>query len=109
MRIFFMLPNGALAAALVLGLGGCTHGPHPAAAASAGSSEEAASDPDPAADPADDTATVVPGSLEKSNVNATKVLVDMVSAQRLFEMRTKLVAAAKDNDEKSTALMALPA
>jgi len=36
------------------------------------------------------------------------VLVDMVSSQRLFEMRAKVVSSAKDNDEKSTALMGLP-
>jgi flagellar basal-body rod protein FlgF len=59
--------------------------------------------------PTDDAATLTSGALEKSNVNATQVLVDMVSAQRLFEMRAKVVASAKDNDEKSTALMALPA
>lgn len=58
--------------------------------------------------PADDGAKVITGSLEKSNVNATQVLVDMVAAQRLFDMRTKVIAAAKDNDEKSTALMGLP-
>jgi flagellar basal-body rod protein FlgF len=58
--------------------------------------------------PTDDAARLVSGSLEKSNVNPTRVLVDMVSAQRLFEMRTKVVASAKDNDEKSTALMSLP-
>ena len=59
--------------------------------------------------PTDDAAKVIPGSLEKSNVNPTSVLVDMVSAQRLFEMRAKVVSPAKDNDEKSTALMGLPA
>jgi flagellar basal-body rod protein FlgF len=32
----------------------------------------------------------------------------MVSAQRLFDMRTKVIASARENDEKSTALMALP-
>jgi flagellar basal-body rod protein FlgF len=58
--------------------------------------------------PTDDTAKLIPGSLEKSNVNATQVLVDMVSAQRLFDMRTKVIASARENDEKSTALMALP-
>jgi len=58
--------------------------------------------------PTDDAAKVISGSLEKSNVNATQVLVDMVQAQRLFDMRTKVIAAAKDNDEKSTALMGLP-
>ena len=59
--------------------------------------------------PTDDAARLVSGSLEKSNVNPTQVLVDMVSAQRLFEMRAKVVTSAKDNDEKSTALMGLPA
>jgi flagellar basal-body rod protein FlgF len=58
--------------------------------------------------PTDDSARLVSGSLEKSNVNSTQVLVDMVDAQRLFEMRAKVVSTAKDNDEKSTALMALP-
>ena len=58
--------------------------------------------------PADDNAKLIGATLEKSNVNATQVLVDMVSAQRLFDMRTKMVATAKDNDEKSTALMGLP-
>jgi flagellar basal-body rod protein FlgF len=58
--------------------------------------------------PTDDAARLLSGSLEKSNVNATQVLVDMVDAQRLFEMRAKVVSTAKDNDEKSTALMALP-
>jgi flagellar basal-body rod protein FlgF len=59
--------------------------------------------------PADDAAKVIPGSLEKSNVNPTQVLVDMVAAQRLFDMRARVVSTAKDNDEKSTALMGLPA
>ncbi|WP_420381505.1 flagellar basal body rod protein FlgF [Novosphingobium sp.] len=58
--------------------------------------------------PADDNAKVIGATLEKSNVNATQVLVDMVSAQRLFDMRTRMVATAKDDDEKSTALMGLP-
>jgi flagellar basal-body rod protein FlgF len=59
--------------------------------------------------PTDDAAKVVSGALEKSNVNATQVLVDMVQAQRLFEMRAKVVSTAKDDDEKSAALMSLPA
>jgi flagellar basal-body rod protein FlgF len=58
--------------------------------------------------PTDDAARLVSGALEKSNVSPTQVLVDMVSAQRLFEMRAKVVSSAKDNDEKSTALMSLP-
>jgi flagellar basal-body rod protein FlgF len=58
--------------------------------------------------PTDDAAKVIPGSLEKSNVNPTQVLVDMVAAQRLFDMRARVVSTAKDNDEKSTALLGLP-
>ena len=57
--------------------------------------------------PTDDAARLVSGSLEKSNVNPTRVLVDMVEAQRLFEMRSKVVATAKDNDERSAQLMTL--
>ncbi|WP_068078143.1 flagellar basal body rod protein FlgF [Novosphingobium lentum] len=45
------------------------------------------------------------GTLEQSNVDATQVLVDMVEAQRLFDMRTKLVGTAKDIDEGGAALM----
>lgn len=59
--------------------------------------------------PTDDAAKLIPGSIEKSNVNPASVMVDMVSAQRLFEMRARIVATAKDNDEKSTQLMGLPA
>ena len=58
--------------------------------------------------PTDDAARVMGSTLEKSNVNATQVLVDMVSAQRLFDMRTTMIATAKSDDEKSTALMGLP-
>lgn len=58
--------------------------------------------------PADDAARLTPAALEKSNVNPTKVMVDMVEAQRLFEMRARVVSTAKDNDEKSSMLMSLP-
>ncbi len=49
--------------------------------------------------PADEEATVRSGALEQSNVDATGILVQMVEAQRLFDMRTKLVASAKELDE----------
>jgi len=55
--------------------------------------------------PADLDAKVVPGALEQSNVNASDVLVQMVEAQRLFDIRTKLISTAKDIDEGSSALM----
>ncbi len=58
--------------------------------------------------PADETAKVIPGSLEASNVNASDVLTQMIQAQRLFDIRTKLIATAKDVDQSSTTLMRLP-
>ncbi|MES2493160.1 MAG: flagellar basal body rod protein FlgF [Pseudomonadota bacterium] len=57
--------------------------------------------------PADLDAKVVPGSLEQSNVNPNDVLVQMIEAQRLFDIRTKLIGTAKDLDEGSAALMRL--
>jgi len=57
--------------------------------------------------PTDETATVRSGSLEQSNVDVTGILVQMVEAQRLFDMRTKLVASAKELDESGASLMRL--
>jgi flagellar basal-body rod protein FlgF len=57
--------------------------------------------------PTDEEAKVQPGTLEQSNVDPTAVLVEMVEAQRLFDMRTKLVATAREVDEGSAALMRL--
>ena len=50
-------------------------------------------------------ARLVSGSLEQSNVRTSEVLVQMVEAQRLFEMRTKLVATAKELDEQGASLL----
>ncbi len=55
--------------------------------------------------PVDDTAQVISGSLEQSNVSTTEVLVEMVEAQRGFDMRTKLIATAKELDESGASLM----
>ena len=55
--------------------------------------------------PNDLDAKVVPGSLEQSNVKPSEVLVQMVEAQRLFDIRTKLISTAKDVDQSSAALM----
>ena len=57
--------------------------------------------------PDDEAATLVAGSLEQSNVKPTEVLVQMVEAQRLFEIRTKLLATAREVDEGSAMLMRL--
>jgi flagellar basal-body rod protein FlgF len=57
------------------------------------------------APPADLAAKVNTGALEQSNVNPSDVLVQMVEAQRLFDIRTKLISTAKETDESSAALM----
>ncbi|WP_338467673.1 flagellar basal body rod protein FlgF [Novosphingobium sp. ZN18A2] len=57
--------------------------------------------------PADPTARIETGTLEQSNVKPTDVLVRMIAAQRLFEMRTKCIATARDVDEAGTDLMKL--
>ncbi len=55
--------------------------------------------------PNDVEAKALPGSLEQSNVNPSDVLVQMVEAQRLFDIRTKLVATAREIDEGGASLM----
>lgn len=55
--------------------------------------------------PQDEEAKLMVGSLEQSNVDPTRILVEMVEAQRLFDMRTKVVAQAKEVDESSALLM----
>lgn len=57
--------------------------------------------------PVDEPATVTAGALEQSNVKSTEVLVEMIDAQRLFAMRTKLIATARECDEGSAQLMRL--
>ena len=59
--------------------------------------------------PADDAATAQPASLEQSNVNPNQVLVQMLSAQRLFDIRTKLISTAKDVDASGASLMRISA
>jgi len=55
--------------------------------------------------PLDEDARVMTGALEQSNVDPSEVLVEMVEAQRLYDMRTKLVAQAKELDEGGAQLM----
>lgn len=55
--------------------------------------------------PQDEEARLMIGSLEQSNVDPTRILVEMVEAQRLFEIRTKVVSQAREVDESSSALM----
>ena len=55
--------------------------------------------------PLDEDARVQVGALEQSNVDPSQVLVEMLEAQRLYDMRTKLVATAKQLDESGAQLM----
>ncbi len=55
--------------------------------------------------PTDDDASVTSGALEQSNVQTSQVLVDMVEAQRGYDMRTKLIATARELDESGASLM----
>ncbi len=55
--------------------------------------------------PADSAAQVLSGTLEQSNVKPSEVMIQMVEAQRLYDMRTKLVATAKELDEGGASLM----
>jgi flagellar basal-body rod protein FlgF len=59
--------------------------------------------------PANEDAKLQVGALEQSNVSPSDVLIQMVEAQRLFDIRTKLVSTAKDIDEQGQGLMRLPA
>lgn len=59
--------------------------------------------------PVDAEARLTPGSLEQSNVNMPEVLVEMIEAQRLFDIRTKVIATARDVDQGSASLMRLNA
>jgi flagellar basal-body rod protein FlgF len=57
--------------------------------------------------PGDAAASITPAALEQSNVNTSEVLVQMIEAQRLFDMRTKLIATARDLDQGGASLMRL--
>lgn len=57
--------------------------------------------------PQDQAASLITGTLEGSNVKPAQVLIEMVEAQRLFDMRTKLIATAKELDEGGASLMRL--
>jgi flagellar basal-body rod protein FlgF len=59
--------------------------------------------------PVNDDAKVQTGALEGSNVDPSGVMVSMIEAQRLFEIRTKLVSSAKDVDESGASLMRISA
>jgi flagellar basal-body rod protein FlgF len=58
--------------------------------------------------PSDPSGRLVSGSLEGSNVEATKALVDMMEASRAWETQLKLINTARDLDGAGADLMRLP-
>ena len=50
-------------------------------------------------------ASLTPGSLEGSNVNAVHTLVKFIDHARSFEMQTKVIREMKDNDASGAAMM----
>lgn len=58
--------------------------------------------PDMTADP---LATLTPGAIEQSNVDATASLVELIEQSRAYEVQTKLLSAAREMDEGTAALM----
>lgn len=55
--------------------------------------------------PTDENATVQSGALEQSNVKPSEIVVQMIQAQRLFDIRTKLISTARDVDQSGASLM----
>ncbi len=55
--------------------------------------------------PADENAEVQTAALEQSNVKPSEVIVQMIQAQRLFDIRTKLISTARDVDQSGASLM----
>ncbi len=53
----------------------------------------------------DPTASVTPGAIERSNVETTAALVELIEQSRSFEMQTKLLSAAREMDEGTAQLM----
>ena len=58
--------------------------------------------------PADQTARVASRSLEGSNVDATRSLVEMIEASRAWDTQLKLISAAREIDGSAADLMRLP-
>ena len=54
---------------------------------------------------ADPAVVVAPASLEGSNVNAVSAMVDMITNARQFQMQTKLLDSANQNDQSANKLL----
>lgn len=49
-------------------------------------------------------ATLIPGTLESSNVNTAEAMVNMIELSRQFELQVKLIKAAEDNARQASSL-----
>jgi flagellar basal-body rod protein FlgF len=58
--------------------------------------------------PPDQTAKVIQGALEGSNVNPTEELIASIDLQRSFELNMRIVSTAKELDEAGSRLMRMP-
>lgn len=57
--------------------------------------------------PADDAVTLIPASLEASNVDTVGAMVQMIELSRQFENHTRMMKVAEQLDQSSTELMNL--
>jgi flagellar basal-body rod protein FlgF len=55
----------------------------------------------------DASVTLVPGSLESSNVNAVEAMVQMIALARQFEMQIQMMQKAEENDAAATRMLQL--
>ena len=62
---------------------------------------------DGSAPPPSTEVSLISGSLENSNVNSVEAMTDMISMARQYEMTVKIMATAKEMDEKATQLLSL--
>lgn len=53
----------------------------------------------------DETVQVSSGYLEKSNVSLVDQMVRMISLSRQFEMNTKVITTAQENDSRASAIL----
>jgi flagellar basal-body rod protein FlgF len=58
--------------------------------------------------PDDPEATLIPRSIEGSNVNTSQALVEMIEASRAWETQINLITSARDLDTSAADLMRLP-
>ena len=57
--------------------------------------------------PNDETARLLSGSIEGSNVNTVETMVGMIAASRQFEQQMKLLQTAETNDKSASQLLSL--